>query len=231
LAVKFGLRGAVKARNAGNHQLAEQLGHYINYILGVSKGLSIQRAGDIADALLANLAICNNVTAADVATINAAIAAFKAIETEPVCLIEEKKAKGTDLLPGLFKEADEIIENMYNLVYSYYFESDPAMVDEFYLAMQIINTGIHHTGLMALCVNANPLPGEVTNALENVLVKIVELDRIVYSDIMGMAGFAKVKPGIYHVTFSKLGFISQTLIIKFIRGRMKEIEVEMVKVV
>jgi hypothetical protein len=230
LAVKFGLRGAVKARNAGNHQLAEQLGHYVNYILKAAKGLAIQRAGDIADALSANLAICNNVTAADVVSINDAITAFRAIETEPVSLIEEKKAGGTDLLPPLFKEADEIIENLYNLVYSYYFENDTALVDEFYLAMQIIDTGVHHTGLIALCVNANPLPDAVTNALEKVMVKIVELNLIAHSDIMGLAGFAKVKPGIYHVEFSLDGFVTQTFIVKFIRGRMKEIEVEMVKV-
>jgi hypothetical protein len=230
LAVKFGLRGAVSARNAGNHLLAEQLGHYVNYVLKAPKGVAAQRAGDIADALENNLSVCVNVTQPDVDSIKAAIIAFKAIETDPVSLIEEKKAAGTDLLPGLFKEADVIIENMYNLVYSYYAETDPALVNEFYLAMQIIDTGMHHTGLMALCVNADPLPEDITNALEKVEVKIVELNLIAHSDIMGLAGFVKVKPGIYHVTFSLEGFITKTIIIQFIRGRTKEIEVELQKV-
>ncbi len=230
LAVKYSLRGAIKARNAGNHKLAEQLAHRINYIFKAAKGLAVQRATDMCDTLNNNLSICNNVTTADILLINDAITNFKAIESEPTLLIEEKKAEGTDKLILLFKESSGIIENMYDLVYSYYFEDDTALVDEFQLAMQIIKTGVHHTGLNSTCIDANPPVNAISSFLMNVLIKIIEIDRTTKTDINGLGQIVKFKPGTYHVEFSLTSFVTQTLIIQFKRGRMLDLQIEMKRI-
>jgi len=227
--IKFARRGAVKARNAGNHTLAEQLAHHVNYIFKASKGLAIQHALDIRNALNNNLGIITNVTPADITTIDATITAFQDVETDPVSLIEQKKAGGTDLIPGFLNDADLIIENIYDLIYSYYFDTDPAFVDEVKLAMQIINTGVHHTGLIIICVDAAPAQDAESNILQGVQMKIVELDYIATSDIQGLCGIAKVKPGTYHIEFSKDGYATQTHVITLTRGKMLENEVIMAR--
>ncbi|MEI6124206.1 MAG: hypothetical protein WCQ95_11335 [Bacteroidota bacterium] len=122
------------------------------------------------------------------------------------------------------------MESMYDLVYSEYLDEDNALIEEFRLAMQIITTGVHHTGLIAMVVDKNPVEGAITNALQGVVMKIVELDFVATSDINGLCGIAKIKPGTYHVEFVLTGYVTRTLILGFIRGRMMEMEVEMEKV-
>jgi len=226
--IKYALRGSVMARMANNQELATQLIHHKTYILAANKQMAMERAIDIRNALNDNLTICNNVTAADIAEIDAAIAAFKLIEPQPIIARQVKKAMGTDVLPPQFAVADEAIENMYHLVYSYYNESKPQMVGEMKLAMQIINTGIRHTGILAFVTVNNGIESLQTPA-QGVVMKIVELNLIATSDINGLAGLSGIKPGTYHMEFTGQGLVTKTFIQAFNRGHMIEMEVEMEK--
>ncbi|MEI6124205.1 MAG: hypothetical protein WCQ95_11330 [Bacteroidota bacterium] len=101
ITVKYGLKGAVKARLAGENKLAEQLGYHVNYIKRAPKKLAVERAKAIRNTLNSNLTLFTGITAANITAIDDAITAFELIETEPVSLIETKKATGTEALPPL----------------------------------------------------------------------------------------------------------------------------------
>jgi len=225
ITVKFGLRGAVKARRAGNNALAEQLAHYKTYIYFAPKQEAIQRAIDIRNALSINLTICTNVTAADITAIDAAVADYQSVQSQPVTARQTKKATGTSVLPQLFKTADEAIDNMYDLLFSYYQDTNPALVNEFRLAMQIISTGVHHTGIHAEITAGNPV-----KAMEGITMKIVELNKTAVSDINGMAQIERIKPGTYHIEFSGADIITKTLVITITRGQISEVDVLVQKV-
>ena len=229
IVIKFARRAAVIARRKKNYELAGQVAHPKTYINRASKLLAIERAKDISKALADNLTIFTNVTAADIANIDAAIKTYEDIQEQPIIKRQARKAEGTDVIPPQVKIADEAVENMYDLVCSY-FDNDTVMTDKFELAMEIINTGVHHTGIIAFAVDANPPAGAVTNAMQNVTMKVVELDFIATSDINGLAGIAKIKPGTYHVEFSGAGLKTKTVILNFKRGKMLEVEVEMERV-
>jgi hypothetical protein len=64
----------------------------------------------------------------------------------------------------------------------------------------------------------------------NVQVKIIELNIFAHSDINGLAGLGRFRPGTYHVEFSGTGLVTKTIIVTFKRGKMLELEVVMEKV-
>jgi hypothetical protein len=229
--VKYGLRGAVKARQANEVEVVGRIHYRYTYIYYAGKNVAITRATDIRNALNDNLAICTNVTPADILVIDGAIAAYRAIADKPLAEQKTKKATGTDVLPGLFHEADAHLDNMYDLVYSYFFDTKPELVDELKLDMQIISTGGRHTGISAFVSLDNPLPDAPTSAVEGATMRIVELDRSAKTDIMGMASITILKAGTYHIEFSGPGLVTKIYIMTIKRVRMLEMEVIMHRIV
>jgi hypothetical protein len=141
---QFTLRGMVKARQLGNTTLSAQLDQPVTYVSKATKSEAIHRATSLRNLLNDNLGTLTNISAADIATMDTAIAAYDNLKNQPIETRQTKKSSGTDVLPAAFAAADVAIANMYALLRSYFLSSKPALVDEFSLAMEIIDTGIRH---------------------------------------------------------------------------------------
>lgn len=99
--IKYATRAAVKAKQAGNLILANQLDEPETYIFFAPKTLAVERATNLRNALNDNLATLTNITAANITEIDTAIAAYDDIKDNPVETIQTKKSSGTDRLPNL----------------------------------------------------------------------------------------------------------------------------------
>lgn len=160
LIVKYALRAVVKARQDGNLVLANKLDHPVTYLSKANKTLAVHRSKEIRDNLNDNLSTLNNVTTENVAEIDAAIASYDQIKDSPTIDRQTKTATGTNPLPAAFATATQAIDNMYNLVVSYFMGTNRPLVDELALAKHIIKTGTHHNRLEGkITENSFPVVG------------------------------------------------------------------------
>ena len=141
----------------------------------------MQRALVLRNLMNENLAVLTNILPADITAIDDAIAAYTAIMNKPLINIRRKKSQGTDVLPPLFKSADKLLDNMFRLVKSYFFITNPAMVNEMALAMHIIHTGIRHT-----LVNITVLAAEDDAALADAVALDNSNGKTYASDYTGL---------------------------------------------
>lgn len=208
--IQYALRATVKAKQLANLTLANNLNHPVTYILRTTKTLAIQRAKDIKKHLNDNLTTLTNITTANITEITNAINAYDTIKDYPTIDIQAKKATGTNPLPTNFATAFAAIDNMYNLIVSYFLHTNPALVNEFALAKQIINTGIHHSGIEGIVTqNGNPVMGATIN--------ITGTNKTTTTDKEGHYIIPKVKAGDYTIqanitekdTATKTAHISQ----------------------
>ena len=203
--IKYAMRGEVKAKQLGNTALAEALDEPESFILFAPKTLAIDRAINLRNLLNENLATLANISAENLEEIDEKINAYNNIKDTPVIEIQTKKATGTDRLREQFKKADNAADNMYSLVHSYFGETNPAMVEELKLAMQIIDTGIHHTSVdllvAALDTNA-PIAGATVVDNDN--------DKTYTTDEEGNVHIANHRSG--HYTFSISASGKQTVV-------------------
>jgi len=161
LAVKYAMRGAVKAKQLGNLVLTNQLDEPLTYITIAPKNIAVQRAKELRDYLNNNLGILTNITAADIDEIDDAIDSYNELKDDPTQSVQTKKAAGTDILPPFIKKADDAEDNMFMLIKSY-FADNVIMVNEMGLAIKIIHTGVHHTEVEITVVadeTGNPVAG------------------------------------------------------------------------
>ena len=116
---KFILRGAVKANMLGKTELEESLRKPLSYFLFADELEAGERALKMKKILHDNLALLTNITEDDIDEICAAILAYQNVKEKPTELIGVKKAKGTDVIPGLLNELEAI--NVYKgmLIESY----------------------------------------------------------------------------------------------------------------
>ena len=149
---KYSLRAGVLARSLQNLQLAAQLQGSASPIFRAPKTESIEMATLKRNALNTNLTTLTNITAANITEIDNTIAAYNAIKDAPTELRQTNKAVGTDMLPPLYAKASDAVNNMYELVFSYFSDTNHAMVHEMEAAKQIIATGIRTTSITFDCL-------------------------------------------------------------------------------
>ncbi len=220
--IKFAKRGTVKAKIAGNLVLSAQLDQPASYIFSAPKTIAIQRATDMRTAMNDNLALLTNITAADIAQIDAAIASFNSVKDNAVVAQQTKKATGTDAMPASIILADAAVENMYDLVFSYFEDSNPAMVDEMALAKQILNTGIRHTSL-----NITVLDFITNLPIEGANVKDMSKNTDFVTDHDGIAHIPKHKAGHFHFTASAANKTPVEIAIDIKQGMKNEVMVKL----
>jgi CarboxypepD_reg-like domain len=194
-AIKYALRGAVKARQVLNITLANNLDHTITYITQAPKTLAVQRAKDIKDHLNNNLAILTNITAANITDLANVIAAYDTIKDNPTIDVQTRAATGTNPLPASLAAASLAMDNMHDLVTSYFMDTNVPLIDEISLSKQILNTGTHHNGV----------EGTVTKngvAVMGASVSIVGTNKVAVTDIKGHYILAKIQVGDYTVEAS-----------------------------
>lgn len=192
---KYALRGAVKARQLNNTTLANNLSHPVTYITQAPKTLAVQRAKDIKQHLSDNLATLTNITAANITELGNVITAYDNIKDNPTIDVQTRAATGTNPLPAAFAAATLAMNNMHDLVTSYFIDTNVPLVDEIGLSKQIINTGTHHNGV----------EGTVTKngvAVMGASVSIVGTKKVATTDIKGHYIIAKIKVGDYTIEAS-----------------------------
>ena len=192
---KYALRGAVKARQLNNITLANNLSHPVTYITQAPKTLAVQRAKDIKQHLSDNLATLTNITAANITELGNVITAYDNIKDNPTIDVQTRAATGTNPLPAAFAAATLAMNNMHDLVTSYFIDTNVPLVDEIGLSKQIINTGTHHNGV----------EGTVTKngvAVMGATVSIVGTKKVATTDIKGHYIIAKIKVRDYTIEAS-----------------------------
>jgi len=222
--IKFAKRGIVKARNAGNLVLAGELDEPITYITRAPKTIAVQRARDMRNAMNNNLTILTNITSANITQIDSAITAYDNVKDNPTIAKQIKKAQGTMALPPNYALADTAVENMHNLMYSYFDDVKPAMVDELSLARQILNTGIRHTAVIVTVVD------EAGKIIPPATVKDISNEKIYKAeDKSDMVHVEKHRAGHFHFTVSAPGYVDVDLEVDVKQGMSNEFTVKMVK--
>jgi hypothetical protein len=153
IVTKYCLRAGVKARSLGNMELSNQLSVSVSEIFRTNKTKALQIAINKRNTLNDHLNILTNITADNIAEIDQAIHAYDSIKDAPTETKQTKKTTGTDLLSQAFNQADDAVNNMYELIVSYFSDTNSQLVNEFEIAKQVINTGIRHTSVTFTCLS------------------------------------------------------------------------------
>ncbi len=216
ITIKYAKRGKVKATQANNKTLANHLDHGVTYISRATKTLAVQRAKDIRQHLSDNLAILTNIVAANITEIDNAIKAYDTIKDQPITNIQSRTATGTNPLPAAFTAAFKAIDNMNDLIDSYFTGTNQPLVDEFDLARQILNTGIHHSGVEGIISkNGNPIA--------NASVSVVGTDKVAKTDIDGHYVIAKIKTGDYTIEVSNDASDTASKVVHVTKGNFETV--------
>ncbi len=190
LVIKFALRGKVKAKALGMTTLWKGLDKVVTYISKASDEAALLRAKNLRKLMNDNLTVLTNITTGNITTIDDAIAAFQAAKPMPQDHVEYRKTYGTDPLAAKIKEMDELVEALYDLLVSYFGETDSEAVAEFRQAMQIINTGVRHTSVVVTF-----LAFEDNSVIGTGVLKSLDYEKSARTDSEGVAAIVKIKPG------------------------------------
>ena len=229
-AVKMLVKSARKARvwavKSGNATLAAQFDVQISTFSDMTQSVVLNSLTTINAAINTNIASLTTyrVVAADVTAITAAIAAASGSIGTPKQAITTR-AVATDQIVVDIIACDGALELIDDLLIPEYEDSNAVMVHEYHLSRAISSLGSHATGLKPTVTDS------VTEALlEDVLVTIVEISRSAVTDINGVALITRMKPGTYHVTCTKVGYVEYNTIIEFELGKVTSLAVAMVSI-
>jgi hypothetical protein len=164
-----------------------------------------------------NLATLTNITAANITEINTAIEVYDAVKDSPVIDVQEKAAAGTNPLPLAYIAAFKAIDNMFDLVSSYFTDTNKIMVDELALAKQIINTGIHHTGVTGT-VTKNGIP------VKDAIIRIAGSDKTATTDMDGHYTISKIKTGDYTIEVTNQAGDTQSRTVHITKGNFETVD-------
>ena len=223
LLVIYTERGLVKARRAGNNALAAQLDHGERYYINGDATTALNRAKATVTAIKANAALLTNIAAADIAKMDAAIAAFEATMLTPTVVSQHKKTHGTDIIDPLLDEMDVYIEHIMGLVHSYF--SKTAMAAELDLTAKLQITGSRHN-----VVTFHIEDAATATAIANVTVTLDKTGKIESSDAAGIALFEKASTGNQNFTITATGYTTQTATAKVLRSTNTDVVVKLKKV-
>ncbi len=222
-----------KARKAKNKEITKQLKHEVTFIYRAANADALSRARDIRKVLSDNAGVGKlfpNVKPADITAMDDSIKAFDIAQLNPPAARETKKIEGTTSLIEAFKTTEAAMENMYDYFYGEYKLTKPLLVKELRDCMAVEAEGIRHNGILALVAEANPIPGALTNAIQDAEMKILELNLIATTNVYGLCGISKIVSGTYHVEFTKVGYVTKQMIIFVKRGHIEQVEVLMERV-
>ena len=228
-AIKLVVKSARKARvwavNSKNETLMAKFDVNVSELIHLSQSQVLNMLTEIASDLSENIASLTavKVVVADVKAITDAIAAAQLSIGTPLQAIITK-AVATQQIVLDIEKCNEFLYLIDDLIIPEYEDTNSEMVVEYRLSRLIHIIGVHHTGLLATCLEAiNKKP------LQDVLVTIVELKKFKLSDIDGISEIEKIKPGKYHVLFTLEGYEDYSVIVDFTKGKIQEIGAMMIK--
>jgi len=229
-AIKLIVKAARKARvwavNTGNDTLAVEFDVYSSTFEKMSQIAALNKLTAINASLNTNILSLTNykVIPADVTAITSAIDAAQASIGTPKQAHVTKAVATAQIITDI-DTCDGYLDLIDDLLISEYEDTHTEMVKEYLLSRELQPIGAHPTGLLATSKDAK------TNALlQGVEVTIVEVKKSAVSNISGVVEIEHMKPGKYHVTFVKAGYITNTLIIDFLRGKMQSVGVLLAEV-
>jgi len=224
LLVKSARKARVWAVKTGNATLVVQFDVYFSTFSEMTQAVAINALTTINAALDTNILSLTpyRVLAVDVAAITTAIAAATASIGSPKEAITARVLATEKIVEDIDK-CDACLELIDDLLVPEYEDLEEEMVEAYHLSREMTSLGTHATGLNATCTHA-----ETHELLEDVLVTIVEVARSGKTNISGVTLIARMKPGKYHVTCKKLGFVDQTMIVEFALGKIRVLKVAMV---
>jgi hypothetical protein len=106
---------------------------------------------------------------------------------------------------------------MFDLVSSYFTDTNKIMVDELALAKQIINTGIHHTGVTGT-VTKNGLP------VKNAIIRIAGTNKTATTDMDGHYTISKIKTSDYSIEAKNEAGDTQTKTVHITKGNFETVD-------
>ncbi|MBI3236007.1 MAG: carboxypeptidase regulatory-like domain-containing protein [Bacteroidetes bacterium] len=218
ITIIYAKRAKVKAIQANNTTLVNHLDHPFSYISGASKTLAVHRATEIKNQLNNNLAILTNITTANIDEITDAINAFDSIKEQPVTIIQARSATGTSPLPTAFAVAFKSINNIHELIESYFTLTNKPLVHEFELAKQILSTGIHRTGAEGVVTKDG-------SPILNATVKVAGTDKVAKTDIDGHYIIANIKVGDYTIEASNENGDKASKIVHISKGSFETVNI------
>ena len=226
LLVKSARKARAWAVNTGNSTLAAQFDVQVSTFEHMTQSVVLNALTTINAALNTNMTalLPYRVTAANVTAITAAIASATTSIGTPKQAITTR-AIATSQIELDIATCDGYLELVDDLLVPEYEESEPDMVAAYHLSRAMASLGTNATGLKA--TNADALTGAL---LQDVLVTIVEVSRSALSNIDGVALIERMKPGKYHVTCTKVGYVDFATIIEFKLGKIQALAVKMVAV-
>ena len=220
-AIKLTVKAARKARvwavNTGNDTLAAKFDVQISTFEHMTQSVAINSLTLINELLYTNITSLTEyrVIAADVTVITKAIASAQTSIGTPK-QAHVTKAVATAQIVTDIDTCDGFLGLIDDLLVSEYEDSHVEMVKEYRLSREMQPIGTHPTGLFATSKDSK------TNAfLQGVEVTIVEVKKSGISNISGVVEIEHMKPGKYHVTFVKAGYVTYTVIIDFLLGKMQ----------
>ena len=226
-AIKRTVKAARKARvwavNTGNETLIVEFDVYISTFEHLTQITALNKLISINTSLNTNILSLTNykVIAADVTAITTAITAAQASIGTPKQAHVTKTVATAQIVTDI-DTCDGFLDLIDDLLISEYEDSHTGMVKEYLLSRELQPIGAHPTGLLATSKDAE------TNALlQDVEVTIVEVKKSGRSNISGVVEIEHMKPGKYHVTFVKPGYVTNTVIVDFLQGKMQSIGVLM----
>jgi hypothetical protein len=215
------------AKRGDRLDLYEKLNFEKTYINQAPKVDALSRAKAIREVIKSNTSVFTNIKPADLTAMDDAIQDYNDSQLNPKAARDHKKAQGTDALDSLYQTANEAADNIYDLITGEYELTNEVLLDELDLKVGLEREGVRHNCIRATFIDANPPAGAITQLLEGALLKIVELNRTVKSDIDGVAEIRIFKAGSYHVEFSLKGFVTKQMIIHVKQGQTIQLEVEL----
>jgi len=220
--VALALRATVIATRVGNTELAKDLNHPLTYFLKVDDESAVLRCSAAINLINTNLSVFTNITAADIATAQKAITNFSTAKDTPTSAKETKKAQGTDQIEILLDKADVYVENMGKLIQSYFPAS--ALLNEFELQSQIINSGIRHN-----IVTFNITDAATQQAIVNATAICNKNQKQAETDATDPAVIEGIPVGKQEFTISAAGYVTQNITVTVARSVNTQVTVQLSK--
>ena len=212
--IKYSLRGSIKAKQAGNLSLYKKLNESMSYLLFATKGEAVTRANEMKQLIIDNATIITNVTPAQVTEMTTAIKAYDVMKEVPMQEVQNRSTQGTKIIEDALKLMMTAMDDIYDLIYSYFNDTKHAMVLEFAADKKIIQTGVHYTGIEGM-ITENGQP------VENATVSEDGTTKKATSDIMGHYSLTKLVAGNHHFTVTLPSGATKAVILHLVKGHIE----------
>jgi hypothetical protein len=191
----------------------------------IVESIALAQVKNIRDAIATNVTSMTtvNLQPGDVSDLSATIQDFEGTIGTPGAA-QNTKSTAVSAIETLMHPMDESLDLIERLIISQYNDASPNVVKEFLLNRHIDSLPVHHSGIHAHITDFN------TNAnLQGALLSITDAGKTTTADINGIAEIIKVKAGDYNVTLSMAGYLTQTIQVTILKGKIATVEVGLKK--